>query len=159
MRPSFRLFLVLLVLTSCASAQPPVVRTEVVETLGRMNGSFELAQNQGPPQYMYRSDSFRELLKRYSDDDEAVKDILPSLVECMDDVSPSGSTLSGARIPRGMMCYWFMIHLIYYEHGNEKGDIDFTWPGHILPDATLEQLRSAKRAWQKVVRERSYSIL
>jgi hypothetical protein len=124
-----------------------------------MNGSFELVQNLGLPRYIYRGDSFWELLKRYSDDDEAVRDLAPSLVDCMDDISSSESTLGGVRLPRGLICYWFMIHLIYYEHGNEKGDIDFNWPGFILPDATPEQLRSAKRAWEKVVRERSYSIL
>ena len=125
--------------------------------VGSMNGYFELVQDLN--RYMYRGDSFWALLKRYSDDDEAVKDLAPSLVECMDDVSPSGSTLNRGRLPRGLMCYLFMIHLIYYEPGNEKGEIDFTWPGFILPDATPEQLRGAKKAWQEVVSQRRYTIL
>jgi hypothetical protein len=81
------------------------------------------------------------------------------LAECMDSPIPSKVILDGKQVPLGMICYEGLTLLIYYEPTTPKGDIARKWPGYVSPSATKEELRSAKKAWKKVIQQHSYKRL
>jgi hypothetical protein len=140
-----------------ASAGTLSADTTIVERLGAMAGAFEYSTEDG--RFVYRGADFWHELERYHDDDAAIRQLVPLLVECMGNNCPSASTLRDAAVLRGMMCYWFLIHLVYPEPEGASGSIDLNWPGFILPDASREQLQRAKAAWLKVVAEGRYTPL
>ncbi len=84
---------------------------------------------------------------------------LPILVACMDDESPTQTKLIEKPVMLGVLCYQALTHLVYYEPTEPGGDIAKSWPGHILPNATLTELRAAKRAWQQVLDSKTYIFL
>jgi hypothetical protein len=135
----------------------PSADTTVVERLGAMAGAFEYSTEDR--RYAYRGIAFWQALERLHEDEGAIRQLVPLLVECMDNTSPSASTLSGAAVPHGMMCYWFLIHLVYHEPEGGSGSVDLNWPGFILPNAGYEQIQRAKATWLRVITEGRYSLL
>jgi hypothetical protein len=85
--------------------------------------------------------------------------LVAALVECLDDPRPSSVTLDGRRVPLGMVCFEGLRQLAYYEPSSADGDIAADWEGHVEPGASIEELRRAKAAWQKVVDARAYILL
>jgi hypothetical protein len=81
------------------------------------------------------------------------------LVNSLDDLSLTNSTLRGKRLVTGVICYEALSQTVYYEPTTQEGDIAMKWPGHILPTATPDELNEAKRAWEKVVESKSYLLL
>ncbi|MBN1833463.1 MAG: hypothetical protein JW896_15265 [Deltaproteobacteria bacterium] len=81
------------------------------------------------------------------------------LVNCLDDLSLTNSTLRGKRLVTGVICYEALSQTVYYEPTTQEGDIAKKWPGHILPTATPDELSEAKRAWKKVIDSKSYILL
>lgn len=83
---------------------------------------------------------------------------IASLVNCLDDTSPSASRLNGQPVPVGVMCYEALTQLAYHEPADADGDVAASWDGWIAPDATPEQLRRAKAAWQTVLAQKTYIL-
>lgn len=73
------------------------------------------------------------------------------LLDCMDDDTPTQTLLGDKHVALGMLCYQALTQTIYYEPNDASGDIDVKWPGYVTADATIEQLREAKKAWKTVV--------
>ena len=80
------------------------------------------------------------------------------LVNCIDNITLTNSTLRGKRLAMGVICYEALSQTAYYEHTTQEGDIAKKWSGHILPTATPDELKEAKRAWKKVVDSKSYIL-
>ena len=86
--------------------------------------------------------------------------VLPVLVACIDDKSLTKTQLNGKFVMLGILCYQALTQIVYYEHASDRsGDIATNWPGHITPVATLDQLRSAKKAWQQVLDNNTFIFL
>lgn len=106
-------------------------------------------------------------LYRYSDKlklDEIVtlenrQQVLPVLVACIDDESPTQTRLNGKPVMLGILCYQALTQIVYYEPTEPGGDISKSWPGHISPIATVNELRAAKRAWQQVLENKAFIFL
>ncbi len=81
------------------------------------------------------------------------------LVECLDDLAPSATTLKGQPVPTGVLCREALGQIIYYEATAPNGDIAAKWPGNIEPTATGADLQAAKRAWREVVAKKLYRRL
>ncbi len=84
---------------------------------------------------------------------------IDQLVECLDDQTPSATTLKGQQVPTGVLCREALGQIIYYEATGPNGDIAAKWPGNIAPTATGADLQAAKRAWQEVVAKKLYRRL
>lgn len=85
--------------------------------------------------------------------------VVPMLVECLDDPSPSRSTIDGRPVAVGIVCYEALTQLIYYEPPAPGGDVAASWAGHISPQASPERMREAKEAWKTVVAAKSFIFL
>jgi hypothetical protein len=81
------------------------------------------------------------------------------LVNSLDNLSLSNSTLQGKRLVAGIIYYEALSQTVYYEPTTQEGDIAMKWPGNILPTAKPEELKEAKRAWKKVLESKSYLLL
>jgi hypothetical protein len=80
-------------------------------------------------------------------------------VNCLDDLTLTNSTLRGKRLVMGVICHEALSQTVYYESTAQEGDIAKKWSGHILPTATPDELKEAKRAWKKVLDSKSYIFL
>jgi hypothetical protein len=87
------------------------------------------------------------------------EEIVPALVECLDDMSPAQSTIDGTRVRVGIVCYEALSQLVYHEPTASDGDVAAGWPGNISPRASPGEMRAAKAAWMKVLQEKSYIFL
>lgn len=81
---------------------------------------------------------------------------LRPLAECIGDSMPTRTTLKGAPVRLGVLCYDVLTRLIYHEETDASGDINPEWPGYLLPDATAADFRRARRAWLTVLRQGTY---
>lgn len=77
------------------------------------------------------------------------KHAVTSLIECLDDISASASTLDGKPVALGIVCYEALTQLVYYEPTEPGGDVAASWPGFISPRASPQDMRDAKAAWKK----------
>ena len=77
-------------------------------------------------------------------------------VSCMDDETPSKTLLEGKAVVLGVICNQAATLLGYYEHTDKQGETTSHWPGYIAPTATIEELRSAKKAWLNVLENKTY---
>jgi hypothetical protein len=84
--------------------------------------------------------------------------VISTLVECLDDLRPTKVTYKNQPVPLGVLCHEALHRIAYYEAADENGDI-IGWEGVVLPGATEVELRMAKKAWQKVLAEKAYSLL
>jgi hypothetical protein len=78
------------------------------------------------------------------------------LVDCIDADSPAQVTVRGRRVVLGVLCYAALSRVAYVERPPDERR---PWPGTLGSDATMDQLRRAKRAWQAVVKRRLYHLL
>ena len=78
--------------------------------------------------------------------------VVPALVNCLDDITPSKSELDGKPVAVGIVCYEALSNLVYYEPTTA------TWAGYITPRATPQQMRAAKAAWTRVVADKAFSF-
>jgi hypothetical protein len=84
---------------------------------------------------------------------------IDQLVECLDDLAPSVTTLKGQQVPTGVLCREALGQIVYYEATTPNGDIAAKWPGNVEPTATGADLQAAKRAWREVVAKKLYRRL
>jgi hypothetical protein len=84
--------------------------------------------------------------------------VIATLVECLDDMRPTAVTYKNHPVPLGILCYEALHSIAYYEAADENGDL-IGWEGVVLPAATEAELKIAKNSWQKVLAEKSYSLL
>jgi hypothetical protein len=77
------------------------------------------------------------------------------LVECLDAGSSTHVRVGDRQALLGVMCYTALRRVAYVE--NPPGGKP--WAGVVSPDATIEQLRRAKLAWQEVVKKKLYRLL
>lgn len=87
--------------------------------------------------------------------------VLPVLVACIDDEFPTETQLNGKSVMLGILCYQALTQIVYHEptSGRLDGDIATNWPGYITPMATIDELRSAKKAWQQVFNNKTFIFL
>ena len=79
------------------------------------------------------------------------------LVACIDDIRPARATIDGRQVYTGVMCYEVLRRFIYYEHWDpEIKGYSPDWAGYLTPTAAPAELRTAKRLWLTVLRNRSY---
>jgi hypothetical protein len=133
-------------------APPPQERASIQvlrSSLAQLTGTYEW--NDELRRYVFSNAAGIEALVR-----EAADATVRELVECLDDEAASKVTLQGRAVPVGVVCYQALTQLVYYEPTGPSGDIAAEWPGHVEPDATAEDLRAAKEAWQQVVEKKAY---
>ncbi|HEX7041204.1 MAG TPA: hypothetical protein VF202_13890 [Trueperaceae bacterium] len=134
-----------------ATPEPADSLGKLIEKLGQLPGSFERTGRSGA--YAFTGD--RNVIHAIVLFEDAA---VPRLVDCLDNTEPAAATLNGEPVPVGVMCYEALRFTASYEATDEQGDLDPTWPGYIGPDATAEDLRAAKGAWEEVVRRKAYVI-
>ena len=120
-----------------------------MDSLARLPGNFT-AWDQGP--WEFTGDA--QVLRAF---DEYGDSAVVRLVECLDRSEPARATAKGKPVPVGVMCYWALRRLAYFEWHEDPAYAD-GWPGEIEPTASLEALRAAKQAWAAVVREKRYRL-
>ena len=74
------------------------------------------------------------------------------LVACLDDTSRVAATRAGGQVMMGIMCSSALYRIAYSAQFETEPD----WPGIVLEDATAEELRAARRAWEPVVAAKAY---
>jgi len=87
--------------------------------------------------------------------DNPPESLLAELVDCFDDSSPSSSIFRDQTIPLGWVCYAALTGLVYHEEVDENGDIT-RWDGYPKFPASLQDMKAAKAAWQKVLIKKTY---
>jgi hypothetical protein len=128
--------------------------------LGRMDSMVkELSEIKG--QYVWDNE-----LKRYVySEKQRIEEIssnretefaLKVLVGCIDKLELSNSVIQEKKVVVGIICYEAIAQTVYYEPTTQDGDVAMNWPGNISPNATPEELRAAKRAWERVIATKSY---
>jgi hypothetical protein len=138
----------------CACGEKAGSLGDVRSAVADVRGSFVVDANSG--QYSFDQRVTLDRLVRAPSDTAALID---SLVACLDDPRPSASVFRSRPVATGVMCHEALRMLIYYEPSDSTGDVAPRWPGTVGPDATTDQLLSAKREWGRVVRSKTYSFL
>lgn len=128
------------------SAEAPGLK----QTLSQVKGSYTWRDDLARFQYSQKP-RLEEILST-----QRREEIVPVLVDCLDDSSPSQSVLDGKPVAVGMVCYEALTQLVYHEPTATGGDIATDWPGNISPRASAENMRAAKEAWRKVVADKSF---
>jgi hypothetical protein len=82
--------------------------------------------------------------------------MVPRLVDCLDDASPSQSRIDGTAVAVGIVCYEALTQLVYYEPTAPSGDVAADWPGNISPTSSPQEMHDAKNAWAKVVDAKAF---
>jgi hypothetical protein len=121
----------------------------LVAELRRTSGSFERSSDGswsfvGPDEGFKRFDAYR---------DRAVA----KLAACIADTSKATARVDGRDAPLGVMCYWALRRIAYYEWQTDPEFKD-GWPGEIQPTASAAQLRAASAAWKRVIALKRYSL-
>lgn len=81
------------------------------------------------------------------------------LVACLGEPAPARAQLDGRAISMGVLCYKALSVFAYHEETGPDGELTTEWPGYLPPDPSPAQLQAVQRAWQTVVREKSYRVL
>jgi hypothetical protein len=139
----------------CQSAEPHGGPKSVglVSTLSSVSGDY-LWDGKGR-QYVYSMKAKLEEILSVQKQDT----LLPILVDCLDDASLSQTRLEGKNVVVGLVCYEALSQTVYFEPTAPNGDVAKKWAGHIEPSATIDELRVAKGAWLKVLRDKTYRYL
>jgi hypothetical protein len=85
-------------------------------------------------------------------------EVISTLVGSLDDMSPTNVMYRGNAVPLGVMCYEALHTICYYEASDKDGNIT-AWEGTVLPGATEADLKTAKRAWEKILKKKAYNML
>jgi hypothetical protein len=122
----------------------------------------ELREMKG--EYLWNDELKRYIYSEKNQIEKILSSIEPELavnvlVNCLDDLTLTNSTLQGKKLVIGVICYEALSQTVYYEPTTQEGDIAKKWPGYILPTATPDELKEAKRAWKKVLDSKSYILL
>ena len=136
--------------------RPPAANSEPAPTIrssvARLRGSY--AWNAELKRHVFSDPSAVEKVV-----ESATDSVIRDLVDCLDDVNPSQTTLNGKPVPVGVMCHQALSQIVYYEPVARSGDVAAKWPGHIEPTATAEALAAARRAWADVIAKKAYKKL
>lgn len=147
---------ILLILLSACFESTPVdadVKDPLLTELRAINGEYQW--NDELKRFIYSEKSLIEKILATRERKLAVS----ALVNCLDDLTLTRSTLGGKRLVTGIVCYEALSQAIYYEPTSQEGDIEKKWPGHILPTANPGELKEAKLAWKEVLDSKSYMFL
>ena len=135
-----------------ADPEPPAADRELRAALAGLDGQFDW--NEERQRHVYSSKiELERILSQHE-----TEPLVSMLVRCLDDLSPSASMLDGRPVAVGVVCYEGLGQTAYFEPTAPNGDIAESWPGHVSPRATAEELRVARRAWEEVVRERAFIL-
>lgn len=154
--------LTLLVSLSGCSTQVLTVASEkkIPEMLTKLGGQYVL--DPGSKRYHYTAthngtDKFEEIVTSSKNSER----VLTILVSCMDNETPTQTRLNGKPVMLGILCNRALLGFVAYRFPvDSSGDIlEGHWPGYIEPDATLEELRAAKKAWQQALEEKNYLFM
>jgi hypothetical protein len=147
---------ILLILLSACFENTPIdsgVKAPLLTELRAINGEYQW--NDELKRFIYSEKSLIEKILATREPELAVS----ALVNCLDDLALTSSTLGGKRLVTGVVCYEALSQTIYYEPTSQEGDIERKWPGHILPTATPDEIKEAKLAWKEVLDSKSYMFL
>lgn len=147
--------LLLLAVLSCAAphAVRPPVQHGLRSALSAVEGTY--TWEPASKRYLFsEKPKLEAILSTYK-----LEDAVPELVACLDDLTPSRSSLDGKAVATGVICYEALSQSVYYEPLTATGDPDPSWPGVLTPTATPEKLGAAKQAWAKVLAAKSFRIL
>lgn len=136
-----------------SSDEPVDSGNELLTALSSLEGQYTLEE--GTQNHVYSELEKLDVIVNLHDPNT----IIPELVDCLDDMSETRSTVNGKPVVRGVICHEALSLLVYYEPTASSGDIAMEWPGHIVPTASGEELIAAKEAWSRVVEEKSYISL
>jgi len=125
----------------------------LVDSLRHIGGEYRW--DSAANRYLFTKKEDMERILALQDETTGIQ----TLANCIDDPRKSDTTLGSKRVALGILCYEALTQLIYYEPTNPNGDIARDWIGYIVPNASIQQLRSAKRAWIKVIKSGSYKRL
>lgn len=75
--------------------------------------------------------------------------LVSTLIEWLDDPSPTQSSFEGRPMPLGLVSYRALTLLVYYEPTDSTGDLAESWDGFLTPTATPGDYRKAKQAWKE----------
>jgi len=148
-----------LVLSACVSTgessnQPSALR----QALAAVKGHFDWRSEHNSHSYTDRQE-LRDVVLAQSPGaqrDDLPESVLAELVDCLDDSSPSASVFRDQPIPLGWVCYAALRGFVYHEETDEDGDIVQHWDGYPMFPASLQDMKAAKAAWQKVLIEKTY---
>lgn len=129
------------------------ITNSMLTELREMKGEY--LWNDELKRYIYSEKNFIEKILSTREPEVAVN----ILVNGLDDLTLTNSTLRGKRLVMGVICHEALSQTVYYEPTTQEGDLAKKWSGHILPTAAPDELKEAKRAWKKVVDSKSYILL
>ncbi len=149
---TFCLLVITLLVSACAYTPANKGNDPILEALTNIDGEF--VWNKKLARHIYNEmEAIENAISRKNPDK-----VVTVLVNCIDDSSPSNSTLNGKHVSLGLVCYQALSQTAYYEPTGNIGDIKKTWPGHILPTASAHEFQEAKRAWLNVINTKSYIL-
>jgi hypothetical protein len=147
--------LLLLLFSACAQeiestgpGSPDPMLKELSEIKGKYTWDKELNR------YIYSDKQRIEAILSTRDTELALK----TLVGCLDNFELSNSVIQDKRVVLGIICYEAISQTAYYESTAQDGDVAKNWSGHILPTATPDELREAKKAWENVIASKTYIL-
>jgi hypothetical protein len=132
------------------AGQPDIPQSSLKGRLAQLTGSYAFRDDLDAFHYSEKQ-KIEEVLST-----EAREAAVAALVDCLDDTTPSESSLDGRHVAVGIVCYEALTQLVYHEPTLPIGDVAATWPGAITPRASTEAMQAAKEAWRGVVATRAY---
>ena len=96
-----------------------------------------------------------DVMRRYP---SVTHTVISTLIGSLDDMTPTKVTYCGKAVPLGVMCYKALDGICYYEAMDKDGNIA-AWEGTVFPGATEADLKIAKKAWKKILKEKAYIML
>lgn len=153
---SVRLFsigLLLFLLHACAQYIKPAgfgSKDSLVKELSEIKGQY--VWDNELKRYVYSEKQRIEEILSNRETEPALK----VLVGCLDKLELSNSVVQDRKVVVGIICYEALSQTVYYEPSTPDGDVAMNWPGHISPTATPDELREAKRAWERVIATKAY---
>lgn len=145
--------ILLMTLWACERPKTPPAQPSLITALVAVDGKFDWRSDLN--RYIFTAPEQIETIVAAATPNIAV----PILVDCIDNQAPSHATLNGVAVAVGMVCYQALSQTASHEETAPNGDIASAWAGHIEPTSTIEQRIAAKRAWQIVLKEKTYGLL
>jgi len=145
-------------------AEPARQPSALMRALAKVDGRLERrSENNHRTYYTKRQELIDAALAQFpgAERDNPPEDLLAELVDCFDDLSDSNFRMAylpyggDFHIPLGWVCHAALTGLVYHEEVEAEGDIT-RWDGYPDFPATLREMKAAKAAWQKVLREKTY---
>jgi hypothetical protein len=138
---------------SAGAAQPSASEGGLIQRLQTLQATYTWDKQLA--RYVFSAkDTLESLLKTQSPERD-----LHMLVNCLQEVAPSNTTLDDNPIALGVICYEALTQVAYYEPTEPNGDVATDWPGTITPKASAAELAAAHKAWKKVLAKHAYILL